>query len=100
MKELYRVLKTGGWAILQSPVDQKRATTYEDKNVTKPEDRRREFGQEDHVRIYGLDYAARLEKAGFRITVDLFIQSLSPELVKANGLVRDEYIYVGTKAPA
>jgi SAM-dependent methyltransferase len=100
MKELCRVLKFGGWAILQSPVDQNRATTYEDKSVTSPEDRRRLFGQEDHVRIYGRDYAARLEEAGFQITVDPFAQSLGPEKLRTCGLRNDECVYLGAKASA
>jgi SAM-dependent methyltransferase len=97
MKELYRVLRTGGWAILQSPVDRNRETTYEDENITNPRDRRREFGQEDHVRVYGRDYAARLAEAGFLVTVDPFAQSLPSETIRMCRLIADECMYIGKK---
>jgi ubiquinone/menaquinone biosynthesis C-methylase UbiE len=68
MKELYRILKPGGWAVVQSPLDVNRNETFEDFNVVLPQDRERLFGQFDHVRIYGLDYRGRLEEAGIPST--------------------------------
>jgi len=67
MSELFRVLKPGGWAILQVPFSKISDKTFEDPKVTSPEDRERIFGQTDHVRIYGKDYADRLKKAGFEV---------------------------------
>jgi SAM-dependent methyltransferase len=67
MSELYRVLKKGGWAILQVPIDYSRDTTYEDFTITKPEDREKAFGQNDHVRWYGKDYKDRLKSVGFEV---------------------------------
>jgi predicted SAM-dependent methyltransferase len=68
MKELYRVLKFGGFAILQVPISHEIDKTYEDPRIVNPSDREKAFGQGDHVRIYGKDYFARLEKAGFEVT--------------------------------
>jgi SAM-dependent methyltransferase len=65
ISELYRVLKPGGWAILQVPISKILETTFEDPTAIDPETRERFFGQFDHVRIYGQDYKNRLEKAGF-----------------------------------
>ena len=65
MSELFRVMKPGGWGILQVPISYQRETTYEDPTITSKEDRRREFGQYDHVRVYGMDYYKRLENVGF-----------------------------------
>lgn len=65
MSELFRVMKPGGWGILQVPISYQREVTYEDPTITSKEDRRREFGQYDHVRVYGKDYYKRLENAGF-----------------------------------
>ena len=56
MSELYRVLKPGGWAILQVPISLLLNKTYEDPTVTTPEEREKVFGQSDHVRIYAKDY--------------------------------------------
>src|SRR5262249_15343216 len=52
--ELYRVLKPGGWAVLQVPLSD--GETFEDRSVTDPKERARLFGQFDHVRRYGVDY--------------------------------------------
>jgi hypothetical protein len=43
---------------------------YEDFSITDPMDRERAFGQNDHVRIYAMDYVDRLKQAGF--AVELF----------------------------
>jgi SAM-dependent methyltransferase len=56
ISELFLVLKTRGWAILQTPIDNDREETYEDFTITSPDERKKIFGQEDHVRIYGRDY--------------------------------------------
>ena len=65
MSELFRVLKPGGWGILQVPISYQREVTYEDPTVVSKEERKEKFGQYDHVRVYGLDYYKRLENAGF-----------------------------------
>ncbi len=67
MRELRRVLKPDGWAILDSPVDWDRPTTYEDPSIVSPRDRRRHFGQWDHVRWYGADYPSILESQGWTV---------------------------------
>ena len=68
IRELYRVMKPNGWGIVQSPVNANRATTYEDKTIVTPEERLRHFGQKDHQREYGRDYAERLREAGFEVS--------------------------------
>lgn len=101
MRELYRVLKPGGWAMLQVPIARK--TTFEDAGVTTEAERLRVFGQEDHVRIYGEDYVDRLEEAGFDVTMDKFILEFSDQDLLRMGLPgtddypADRYIYVCRK---
>ena len=97
MRELYRVLKPGGFAILQSPLNNKLAITYEDPSITDPVERKKAFGQEDHVRVYGRDYKDRLEEAGFAVTVDRFVQELGEEKVKRFVLPPEEDIYYCAK---
>lgn len=96
MKELLRVLKPNGWAILQVPLDSKRDKTFEDPTIVLPEDRERLFGQDDHVRVYGRDYKNRLEKAGFTVKVDSYVRELGSDMVSRYRLP-DEEIYFCTK---
>lgn len=70
MSELHRVLKPGGWGILQVPIEMDRAITYEDESITSPEERQKAFGQFDHVRLYGRDYIDRLSSVGFEVELD------------------------------
>jgi SAM-dependent methyltransferase len=67
IKELCRVLKPDGWAILQVPYSPILAETFEDPSVISRSERRKVFGQFDHVRIYGKDYVNRLQSGGFRV---------------------------------
>lgn len=67
MRELCRVLKAGGWAILLVPITS--GTTFEDASIVDPAERLKAFGQEDHVRRYGTDYVDRLRDAGFSVAV-------------------------------
>ncbi|MGD1945791.1 MAG: class I SAM-dependent methyltransferase [Croceivirga sp.] len=67
MKELYRVMKKGGWGVFQIPQDLKREITFEDDSITDKKERAKIFGQYDHVRIYGLDYFDKLRKVGFTV---------------------------------
>ncbi|HEX2959962.1 MAG TPA: class I SAM-dependent methyltransferase [Chitinispirillaceae bacterium] len=68
LTELYRVLKPGGWGILQVPMDLSSEKTIEDSSANTPEKRLAAFGQNDHVRLYGLDLSERLESVGFKVT--------------------------------
>ena len=77
MRELHRVLKPGGWGIVLSPVDRDYEQTYEDDSITDPDERTRIFGQYDHRRIYGADYADRLRQAGFQVA-DIDYAATSP----------------------
>lgn len=94
MTELHRVLKPGGWAIIQIPLFHPLPEkTYEDETITSPKEREKAFGQSDHVRLYGLDYPDRLRAAGFDVTPDKFQDSLPTELFNKYALPDDEPIY-------
>jgi ubiquinone/menaquinone biosynthesis C-methylase UbiE len=93
MRELHRVLKPGGWAIIQSPMDISREATYEDAAITSPADREKHYWQSDHQRLYGLDYQERLETAGFTVTADRFVLDMTEEAVKRYALPSQEIIY-------
>jgi len=67
MSELFRVLKSGGLAILQVPISYVIPHTLENPLVTDELSRFRLYGQRDHVRLYGPDYFDRLRKVGFLV---------------------------------
>jgi len=67
MSEIFRIIKSGGWAILQTPISLVLEETLENPDITLPEEREVVFGQNDHVRIYAKDYIGRLEAAGFSV---------------------------------
>lgn len=96
IRELHRVTKRGGWGVLLSPVDDSRADTFEDDSIVDKNERTRIFGQYDHRRIYGRDYADRLRAEGWQvIEVDLFAD-LAPNLQKRYAL-RPEKLYIVRK---
>ena len=94
MTELHRILKPGGWAIIQIPLFHPLPEkTYEDKSITSPKEREKAFGQDDHVRLYGNDYPDRLRNAGFDVTVDKFQDKLEKEVFEKYALPSDEPIF-------
>ena len=69
IREFWRILRPGRWALLQVPITPDLDVTAEDKAVVDPNERARLYGQWDHVRAYGSDYPDRLREAGFNVTV-------------------------------
>lgn len=94
MREMLRVLTPGGWAILQVPFFYPlKEVTYEDPSITSPVAREKAFGQDDHVRMYGKDYASRLESAGFKVTEEKMVMEMPASRVQRYALPIEEIIY-------
>lgn len=98
MKEIYRVLRPGGRAILQIPQDLKREKTFEDDSITDPKERARIFGQYDHVRVYGRDYFNKLRHVGFKVEEVDLTSEMDAALVERYRLAKGEIIPVVRKA--
>lgn len=97
LKELFRVLKPGGWAIIMVPMDIKMVKTFEDPLISSSADRKKYYGQSDHVRLYGLDFPDRLNEAGFQVEINDVYHGL-PEADRLKmRLSSGEYIYYCTK---
>ena len=94
MRELARVLKPGGWAIVMVPIALDRPETHEDPSITDPAERERAYWQADHVRLYGADFPRRLREAGFEVNVDPWVRELDPQVRTRYGLFAQEDIYV------
>ena len=95
MREIYRMLKPGGWAGVSSPMrlDQ---LTYEDASITSKAERKKAFGEPVHVRIYGRDLNDRLQETGF--TTKFYPgKDIDPLSAQKYGLRDDENIFICTK---
>lgn len=98
LSELFRVLKPGGWGIIQSPQDLSRAGTYEDKSITDPREREKHFLQHDHYRIFGRNYGDELQKGGFLVKEDRFVMDeLTAEEIARHALPAFEIVYFCSK---
>lgn len=94
MSELHRVLKPGGWAIIQVPIFTDR--TMERCEFT--EEEAEEILKYDcHLRSYGHDFGERLLAAGFKVEIDDFVKHFSTEEVARYGLDCTEDLYLCTK---
>jgi len=97
MSELYRVMKSGGWGIVQVPMKNSLEKTYEDFTITDPKERQKHFGQYDHVRWYGMDYFDRLKSVGFDADINFYSQKFSEAEIKRFGLNKNEILPVVRK---
>ena len=95
MRELYRVLKPGGFAIMQVPLALDLNRTLEDPAVVEAQDRKVQYGQKDHLRLYGLDYFSKLGDAGFRVERDNPFANEWVPGIETYRLDRNEDVFVG-----
>jgi len=99
-REILRVLKLlkpGGQAILQVPINENFEKTFEDPSITEPKDRTKYFGQYDHVRWHGKDYAQRLRSYGFDVKEVQYTDQFTAEDIEKMRLTREKVIFVATK---
>lgn len=97
MKELYRVMAPGGWGIFQVPIRRRNEKTYEDFSITSPRERKKAFGQHDHVRVYGRDYPERLASVGFTVIQDDFASTIPKADLHRFGINPREIVYLCKK---
>jgi SAM-dependent methyltransferase len=97
MRELHRVLKRGGKAIVMVPVLLTIDDIAEDEKVILPAERMTRFGQDDHVRLYSKNgFVGRLCEAGFAVNqydIDFF----GADIFKKHGIMDRSVLYVVEK---
>ena len=69
LKEVYRILKPDGFFLCSFPMDPNVELVDEDKCVRTDEERYRRYGQNDHMRVFGLRADRLLTEAGFKVEV-------------------------------
>lgn len=94
LREIHRVLRTGGRMAISVPLVEGWPETYEDPSITSAKDRTYYYGQPDHVRIFGRDFRDRVRNAGF--SLEEFVGSGKQSAEHA--LILGERIFIGTKA--
>ena len=90
MREFWRVLKIGGWAILQVPIISD--VTFEIDRSPVPLNGSGCSATRSRPSIWP-DYRDWLVDAGFSVTVDGFVRELDEKTVSRYGLVRSEDVY-------
>ncbi len=86
IKELYRVLKVDGKALIMSLINLSASKTIEDKSVKTPEERMFTYGEPDLCRLHGLDLSERLEQHGFVVNRIDYRKKQAPKIIEKNRL--------------
>ncbi|HLM49706.1 MAG TPA: methyltransferase domain-containing protein [Solirubrobacteraceae bacterium] len=94
MREMRRVLRPGGWAVVMAAVQPGREHTDEDPSLTDPQARRARFLEPTNVRLYGADFADRLREAGFEVDVVPVVRSRPPAEIRRFGLLEADDLYL------
>ena len=93
IRELFRVLRPGGIALMTVPLNPTRDSTYEDLAIIGPAQRHAHFNAPDHRRYYGLDFADRVAEAGFKVET----YRVPPPVEVRYGLLPMEWLYIATR---
>lgn len=97
MKELYRILKKGGWGIAMVPIALNLETDFEIDNITSDNERIKYFGQADHLRQYSKSgFISKLEKVGFNVK-DLGVDFFGYENFLKLGILNRSVLYIVEK---
>jgi hypothetical protein len=95
MREIARVLRPGGTAVVMVPFHDDEVTD-EDPDLTDAGEREARFGQHDHVRYYGRDIVGRLEAAGLGVHAVRADDLLSPAQLTREAVSAGETVFMCT----
>lgn len=97
LREIRRLLSPTGLAIITVPTDPCRADTLEDPGYLAAAERVALFGQEDHVRAYGRDFAERVRSTGLAHERVDARDVVAPHSAAEFGLSSDEHLIVARR---
>ena len=96
LTEINRILKPNGKAIITVPISHRLEVTHEELTSSEQE-RLALYGQEDHVRRYGMDFPARMRKAGFEVKSYSTSDIVPSDMVERYALRGRETVFEGRK---
>ena len=97
LKELCRVLKKGGKAIISVPIRFGHYQTIEDPTVTDPLEQALLYGDTGHIRYYGEDYKERVESAGFTTQFIPVADFISDDMIKKSVIKPKDIVHICLK---
>lgn len=98
LKEFYRVLKPGGYAILQTPCSAILHQNFEDQGINTEQLRNFFYGQEDHVRVFSYSWLLKsIEKAGFKLNLKRHLEVSTEKEAKFYGVNSKEDLILVSK---
>ena len=93
MREVARLLRSGGIALLTTPINPTRHVTYEESAITAPIERQTHLNSPDLQRFYRLDIAERLRRT--ECSIETF--RLTPPEEVTFGLLPMEWLHIATR---
>ena len=93
LREIHRVLRPGGRAILMVPIIEGWDATYEDTAISDYRKRKLHFGGGTHVRFYGRDFRDRITATGFGLAE----YTMTPAEAMRYRLLRGERVFLASK---
>jgi SAM-dependent methyltransferase len=99
IKELFRVLKSDGTALISTIINPDNSTTFETDDADTPKKRLFHYSEPDLLRLHGTDFNKRLEQGGFHVEIIDYLTQLGDAIKKkyALGDGRRELIFKCTK---
>ena len=97
LAELFRLLKPGGFAVLQTPFSAILFNSFSDPAINTPRLRRIFYGQEDHVRIYGQNLFSKIIEAGFTLNLNQHQELMMDSDATYYGVNPEEPLILATK---
>ncbi len=97
LNEIYRVLKPGGYAVLQTPFSPVLSDHFEDDMIDSDELRIKFYGQNDHERIFGMRLFDDISAAGLQLSIYRHDEALADFDSQVYGVNKRESLILARK---